>query len=150
MTNTTSYRAIRLHSTFAWGILAAGLGLAQGCAAGPAFTEVTDIPKDKGLVYVYRDPGFFGGGVVYAVKANGQRVCDLVQGGYCPYLVDPGEVEFSAATESTSSVTVDVKAQKAHYVKGSVNVGFFIGRPHLMIVPEATGRGEITKCKLVQ
>ena len=59
---------------------------------------------------------------------NAERVV-LDCRGYFPYYADPGELEFWAKTESTSSVTVDVKAGDTAYVRGSVGVGFFVGRP---------------------
>jgi hypothetical protein len=46
-------------------------------------------------------------------------------------------------------VTLDVKAGGVYYVKGTVGVGFFVGRPHLIVVPQSIGETEITECKLI-
>lgn len=58
-------------------------------------------------------------------------------------------MELWARTESESAVTVDVKAGEVYYVKGEVGVGFFVGRPHLRVVPREKGEKEIAECTLI-
>jgi len=128
-------------------VLLAGVVVVQGCASGPKFEPVVEIPADKGLVYLYRSSSGIGCGVVPPLKANGQTICSLHVSGYYPYFASPGEVEFEAATEAKSAVTVDVKAQETYFVKQTINIGFFIGRPHLMVVPNETGLSEIKGCR---
>lgn len=130
--------------------LMVGLLLLGGCATlGPVYQKVATVPEGMGLVYVYRPNSFVGGAVAYDVKVGEAVVTTLHNGGYYPYLVKPGEVEFWAKTESRSAVTLDVKAGEVYYVKGTVGVGFFVGRPHLMVVPAATAEKEIAECKLI-
>lgn len=124
--------------------------LLAGCATlGPTYQKVDMIPEESALVYVYRPKSFVGGGVSYTVHADGQTVTKLVNGGYYPYFSPPGEVEFWAKTESKSSVTLDVRAGETYFIKGTVGVGFLMGRPHLMQVDAATGQAEIAECKLI-
>lgn len=121
-----------------------------GCAAsGPAFREITDIPKDKGLVYVYRPDSIIGSAIRYSVYADKDVVCKLIRGGYCLYYAKPGEVEFWGQTESKGSLTVDVKAGQKHYVKGSLTMGFAVGRPNLSLVEEQEAMKDIVDCKLL-
>ncbi len=89
-----------------------------------------------------------GGGVHYDVHAGQEVMCNLVQGGYCQYLSDPGELEIWAKTESRSSVTIKVEAGKASYVKAGVSMGLFVGRPSFEEVTASVGAGEISKCKM--
>ncbi len=125
--------------------------LVTGCAAkGTSFQEVTDIPKDRGLVYVYRSNSIIGSAIRYSVYADKDVVCKLIRGGYCLYYAKPGEVEFWGRTESKGSLTVDVKAGQKHYVKGSLTVGFAVGRPNLSLVEEQEAMKEIVKCKLLK
>lgn len=133
-------------SLFLFGVL-----LMSGCAPtlGPAFHKTDYVPDDIGLVYIYRPAKAFGGGVSYDVKANGKVVTTLYSGGYYPYLTDQDEIEFSAKTETTSSVTIGVKAGQTYYLKGTVGIGFLVGRPHLVIVPNEIGEKEIAECKLI-
>lgn len=130
--------------------LLVGILLVSGCVAlGPVYQKAETIPEGMGLVYIYRPSSFFGGGVVYDVKVGETVVTTLQSGGYYPYLVKPGEVEFWAKTESRSAVTLDVRTGEVYYVKGTVGVGFFVGRPHLTVVPATIAEEEIAQCKLI-
>jgi hypothetical protein len=130
------------------------VAIIAGCAAsGPRFEATAQAPSDKGLVYIYRPGKFMGGGVVFDVhvgpKADNNAIVSLRSGGYFPYYAEPGELELWGKTESTSSVTVDVKAGQTTYVRGSVGVGFLVGRPSLEVVDSATGEKELKDCKLL-
>lgn len=124
--------------------------LIAGCATlGPTYQKTDKIPEGMGLVYIYRPSGFVGGGVSYDVKVGDTVITTLYNGGYYPYFAKPGELELWAKTEAKSAVTLDVKAGKIYYVKGTVGVGFIVGRPHLMVVSESVGETEIAECKLI-
>jgi hypothetical protein len=127
------------------------LGL-TGCATlGPVYQKVENIPENSSVVYIYRPSGFVGGGVapnLYTDKGKTYLV-KIYPGGYFPYFAKPGEVDFSAATEAESSVTLDIKPGQIYYVKLTIGIGFFVGRPHLIIVPPEVGEKEIAECKLI-
>ncbi len=116
---------------------------------GPLYQKVDTVPDDKGLVYIYRPKKLVGGGVKYKVKVGDTPITILHNGGYYPYFSEPGEVEFWAKTESRSSVTLDMKPGQTHYIKGTVGVGFLLGRPHLLIVSPDVAEQEILECKLI-
>ncbi len=132
-------------------VLLAGVFLLPSCAPtlGHVYQKPDKIQGNAGLVYLYRPKEIIGGGVSFTVKANGVPITKLYNCGYYPYFATPGETEFSAKTESKSSVTLDVRAGEKYYIKGSVGVGFFIGRPHLIIVPADIAEKEIAECKLI-
>ncbi|MBI5577083.1 MAG: hypothetical protein HY896_12065 [Deltaproteobacteria bacterium] len=101
-------------------------------------------------MYFYRPSGFVGGAVAYDIKtADNNVITTLHSGGYFPYYSNTGENEFWARTESRSSVTLDVKPGGVYFVKGTVGVGFFVGRPHLIVVPNEIAEKEIVECKLI-
>lgn len=126
------------------------LALLSGCTSlGPIYQKVDTLPEDKGLVYIYRPNSFVGGGVSYDVKVGEKPIMTLYNGGYYPYFSSPGEVEFWAKSESRSAVTIDVETGKTYFLKGTVGVGFLVGRPHLTIVSSETGMSEIKECKLI-
>jgi len=131
-------------------LLLIGLFLLSSCASGPAFKKVETIPENMGLVYIYRPGKAMGAAVSYQVKANGVPIIRLNPGGYYAYLAKPGEIEFSAKTESTSSITIDVKPGETYYLKGTIGIGFFVGRPHLVVVTPEVGEQEVVKCKLLE
>jgi len=122
--------------------------LAACTTLGPAFTPDTAVSAGQATVYVYR-PGTMGAALKPTVTANGVPLSDLPAHGYFVYHALPGELELSQHTESTTSVTLDIKAGQTYYVKGSIGMGVFVGHPHLVIVPNADGMSEITQCKLV-
>ncbi|TAL09281.1 MAG: DUF2846 domain-containing protein [Nitrospirae bacterium] len=132
-------------------IVLAAVFAAAGCAPTlqQVYQRVEAIPPGKALVYIYRPGGFLGGAVYYDVRANGTVVTTLYRGGYYPYIAEPAEIEFSAKTEATDSVTIDVKAGQTYYIKGTVGVGFVVGRPHLTVVPASDAESEIAECKLL-
>lgn len=123
----------------------------SACAAsGTPFQRITDTPKDKGVVYVYRPNSILGGAVHYDVHpGNDDVICDLIRNGYCIYYSKPGELELWAKTESRSSITVDVKSGQEHFVKGGLSMGFFVGRPNFTVVDNKTGLEEIAECVLL-
>jgi len=124
--------------------------LLTGCASlGPVYSKVDKIPDNAGLVYFYRPSSFVGGGVSYDIKNGDTVITTLYNGGYYPYFSAPGEKEFWAKTESKSSITLDVKTGQTYYVKGEVGVGFFVGRPHLMVVAPEIAEKEIEDCKFI-
>lgn len=131
-------------------VLAILLGIAISCAPtlGQVYKKVDVIPSDKAIVYIYRPSGM-GALVYYDVKANGKVVTTLYSGTYFPYAADPGEIEFSAKTEASDSVTIDVKASQTYFLKGTVGVGFFVGHPHLTVVPAEVAENEIVNCELL-
>jgi len=131
-------------------LLLIGLFLLSSCATGPAFKKIETIPENMGLVYIYRPGKAMGAAVSYQVKANGVPIIRLNPGGYYAYLAKPGEIEFSAKTESSSSITIDVKPGETYYLKGTIGIGFFVGRPHLVVVTPEVGENEIVKCKLLE
>lgn len=131
-----------------------GLGTICSIAAcaptlGHVYMKIENVPSDKALVYIYRPSSFIGGGVYYDVKANGKVATTLYNGGYYPYVAEPGEIEFSAKTEATASVTIDAKSGQTHYIKGGVGVGFVVGRPRLRVVTANIAEQEIKECKLI-
>ncbi len=130
-------------------LLLLGLLLLSSCATGPKFAKVDSIPEDKGVVYIYRPASPVGMAVVYQVIANAAVIMPLQNGGYYAYFAKPGENEFQAATETVSSVTLDVKPGQTYYIKGTLGVGFAMGRPRLAIVPADVGEKDIANCKLL-
>lgn len=125
----------------------------SGCATTPknadSFKPDTTATLDKATVYLYRDPAFLGGALAPNVSANGVPLADLPSGGYFVYHAAPGSVEFSAHTESHTSVTVDAKVGETYYIKDSIGMGVFVGHPHLALVSGDVGAKEIQQCKLV-
>jgi hypothetical protein len=99
--------------------------------------------KDKGLVIFYRERKLEGWGVSYNIRDGKKEIGGLPNGSYFVYHATPGSHTFAASTESTARRTVDVAPGKTYYLRGEVEMGLFIGRPHLTIVDPAEGASAI-------
>ena len=106
------------------------------------------MPPDKGVVYVYRDSNILGFAIQPIVMVNGRPVANLKPGGYGYAIVPPGETWVSAATEASSSITIEVKAQQEYYVRERIGVGFWVGRLHPSVVPKEIALASIQSTKL--
>lgn len=128
--------------------------LLTGCGAkGPKFVGIEKPQKNQGLVYIYRPSSLMGAAVSYDMHArksdiNDKVIGNLSNGTYIKYITEPNEIEFWGKTESTSSVTIDVEANKMYCIKGGVGIGFFVGRPHLTIVDNKLCLEEIKSTNL--
>jgi hypothetical protein len=126
------------------------LSLAGCTASGPAFKPVQPIPDGKGVVYIYREPGFVGSGVYGTVTANKAPITKIRTGGYYPYVANPGPVHFEVSTEATNEADLTVETGKEKYLKTTVGMGFFVGHLKFSEVSPEIGRKEIGECKLLE
>lgn len=125
--------------------------LIAGCSAsGPAFKPVDPIPTGKGVVYIYRAPGFVGSGVYGTVTANKTPITKIKNGGYFPYISNPGPVHFEVSTEATNEADVTVETGKEKYLKTTIGMGFFVGHLKFSEVSPEIGKKEISECKLLE
>lgn len=116
---------------------------ATGCASGPKFERVTNIPDGQGVIYIYRSASPVGCAVQPLVSVAGKGTVGVSPGGYTYAMVPAGEAEVTSSTEATSSVTVAVKSREERFVRETIGVGFFVGRPELVEVPAETALHEI-------
>jgi hypothetical protein len=130
----------------ALGLLAA---LASCATLGPPFQPLASIPSGKAVVYIYRPPKLVGSAISFTVNAGELPVITLSNGGYFPYIAEPGRISFWAKTETTSFVIIDVAAGTEYFLKGTIGVGILVGRPQLEQVHPTLGRLEILDCKLL-
>ena len=124
-----------------------------GCAInGPVYQKVNKIPENSGVVYIYR-PSHFRPGEGLApnlYRSKGTKyLTKIYNGGYFPYFVEPGEIDFSVATETESSVTLNIAPGKIYYIKLTMGMGVWVLRPHLIVVDPETAEKEIAECKLI-
>ena len=121
-----------------------------GCgASGPTFKPVDPIPAGKGVVYIYREYGFTGGGVYGTVTANAKPITKIKNGGYFPYVSSPGNVHFEVKTETTNEADVLVEIGKEKYLKTTIGVGLIVGHLKFSEVSPEIGKQEISECKLL-
>jgi hypothetical protein len=130
-----------------------------GCATGPAFVAAPPPPKDKALIYVYRQGGFRPGAAgTHHLMLNHKQLTILRHGGYFPALAEPGPVALGLVdvrpfrTDSVNgpeavSTTFTAEAGKTYYVK--FLLGGWSTYARLEKVDAAVGAAEIRDCKLL-
>lgn len=114
-------------------ILLTTLVFLQGCAQMPdQVANQLTAPEDKAVIYFYRT-GFGGGAIKFHVHdLEGKPVGYLGKNGdNFTIEVDPGTHQYWSRAASRNDVVLNVEAGKVYYVKGTVNMGFAVGRPVL-------------------
>lgn len=120
----------------------------SGCASGSAYVPITQVPADKALLLIYREPGMRGAALTPDVDISGEFKFPLTIGGYYPYFAKPGKHTVSVTVNGTRTVTFDAKPGETYYVKGgTVPMGF--GVPAIELVSPEQGAAEIKACKLL-
>lgn len=114
------------------------IALLAGCAAGgPKFSEVKgslpEIGPEQGRIFFYR-PSAVGAAVQPNILLNGIVVGEMVPQGF--FYVDraPGRYLATARTESEASLEIPLAASETKYVRASISLGIFVGRPNLNLV----------------
>lgn len=117
-------------------IVLGGVLVLAGCAS----TEkpvVETIPfalpapvAGKGQVVFYRPSGL-GPLIRCTVRENGAMVGRVADGHYFILPTDPGPHSFTAKTESTDTLRIEVEPDETSYVKCRIGMGLMVGRPNL-------------------
>lgn len=110
-------------------------GLVSACATGPKFSEVaSSMPALKagdGRIYFFRSSSMIGGAIQPDIRLNGQVVGESKPGGF--FYVDrpAGNYVASASTETEKSVSFKLEPGETKYIRSSIGMGLFAGRPVL-------------------
>ena len=122
-----------------------GVALAiSGCAAGPDFKKVDEIPQGKALIYIYRPPTMWGAALTPSVVIDKLNAIQLTVGGYYPYLSDPGEVTIALIHTGRMATKLPVKTGQTYYVKATLQV---MGAPYIEALSADAAQPELSECK---
>ena len=128
------------------------LVLLQGCASGPAYSEMSStippVPADKGRVYIYR-PSVFGAAIQPAVRLDGTEVGTAKSQGFFYVDAAPGSHFIETTTEVSRRLTFMLDKGQTRYVKLSVSMGFAVGHVYPELVDDAVGTKEVKECKYI-
>lgn len=119
------------------------LGLRMLALAGLALPAVAHAADDgktapaiaapapgKGQVVFYR-PGGIGPLIRCTVRENGKMIARVGNGKYYVMAAEPGAHSYTAKTEATDTVRVEVEPDETTYVKCKISMGIVAGRPNL-------------------
>lgn len=101
---------------------------------GPAFTKIEKPKKDEAIVYFYR-PSSYGFFVHYRIlDENKQQVAKIYSKTYSMYKTNKfGERKFTAKTEATSELNLNIEKNKVYFVKGNLKTGILVGHQNLKL-----------------
>jgi Protein of unknown function (DUF2846) len=111
---------------------AAVLSVPSVAVAGEDAAPAT-IPAPKpgmGQVVLFR-PGGMGAAVKCTVRENGHMVGRVSGNRYMVLDVAPGTHSYTAKSESTDTVNVQVEPDETTFVKCKIAMGIMVGRPNL-------------------
>jgi hypothetical protein len=111
----------------------AGLALPAAAQAGdtPQTAPAIAAPASgKGQVVFYRPSGI-GPLIRCTVRENGKMVARVGNGKYYVIQAEPGAHAYTAKTEATDTVRVEVEPDETTYVKCKISMGIIAGRPTL-------------------
>lgn len=106
---------------------------------------------DYAILYVYRHGGT-GGLINYDLYLNDNSIC-VVSNKFkqqIPIYKNGEHAILWAKTEAKSEVPITFEAGKRYYLRCSVKMGILVGRPHLELVDEKTGKLEYESVKIKQ
>jgi hypothetical protein len=134
--------------------LIASLFLSSCATTGVQFNRISDIPSDKGIIYLFRTIDIVPGLNLYSYAVfdgNEEQMCELLPNGYCLIYANPGEVQMSAQTRQKGSISFNVESGHEYFVSAGVMV-FEPGnsRPLFTLVSNKIGLEEISSCRLLQ
>lgn len=117
------------------GLAALALPSSVALAAGDKEEAATAValPKPaagKGQVIFYR-PSSMGFAIKCTIREDGAMVGRVGAKRYHAIEVEPGTHNFTAKTEKTDSVAVQVEPDETSYVKCGISMGVMVGRPNL-------------------
>jgi len=112
-----------------------------GCSASGRAFEPVAVKSDESVVYVFRPTHSYAGSFVsLPVKVDGDNIGGLRNNGYVYRRLTPGPHIVSSSTEVKAEVPFSAEGGKAYFIKAEVEMGYFVGRPNLTMVPEEQGK----------
>ena len=85
----------------------------------------------KGQVVFFRPNKFMGGGITWKVRETGAELGTLSSGRYLIIDAEPGAHTYTATTEATDAITIEVEEGDTYYIETAVSMGALIYRPNL-------------------
>lgn len=133
-------------------IIVLTLFLLSACGSSRGnFIKAREPENDEALVYVYRPSRHVGRIISYTVFEGNNRVVQLKNGVYRPYYTTPGKKKFTAKTESTSEIEMDLVGGQTYFLEGSIGFGVLVGRPKFKEIKDSTTAFiELETCNIME
>ena len=103
-----------------------------------ALAQVEQPEEGKATVVFYRKKKMSGSALKFNVQDSERTYGDLKNGDVMNISVDPGEHTFYSKVFREDAITLNVQAGKVYYVKATIRMGYYAGRPKFEQVDEKT------------
>jgi hypothetical protein len=116
-------------------LLGAVVAVVSACATGPKFADVASsmptLKAGEGRIYFFRSSSMVGAAIQPEIRLTGQVVGQSKPGGF--FYVDrpAGNYVASASTETEKTVSFTLQPGETKYIRSSIGMGLFAGRPLL-------------------
>ena len=107
---------------------------AQTVTDSGATVEEAAPVAPKGTIIMFRGGSIVGSGVACPIMSQGKEITELARGKFSTWSVEPGTYTLN---EKKNGVVVTVAAGETKYVRCSIKMGVFMGKPKLKIVDAA-------------
>lgn len=143
------------HNRFS-GLFLGALLLTSACASVPMSSSEKDaeakkfnIPPTHSRIYLYRNEAL-GSAMKVAITLDGRHKGKTARNIYFSWDVKPGEHELSCLAETDSTITVNAKPGKAHFVWQEMKMGLLSAGCALHEVDQSVGKKAILSCNLAK
>ncbi len=109
--------------------------------------EIPEIKEDQALIVFYRTKSTGGAAIRFHIKHGSEPIGALPNGSVLSRYVDPGQHVFTSEVVTGDSLSLTVEAGEIHFVRGTVKMGLYAGRPTFTVVSEEKARKAIAKIK---
>jgi len=106
-----------------------------------AFDSLAQVPQPeegKAMVVFYRKNKMTGAALKFNVQDSERTYGELKNGDAIYASVDPGEHTFYSKVFREDAITLNVEEGQVYYVKATMRVGYYAGRPKFDQVDEKT------------
>ena len=99
--------------------------------------------EGKAKVVFYRKKKFSGSAIKFSIQDSKRTYGDLKNGDVLEISVEPGEHTFYSRVFREDVITLNVEEGKVYYVKTTIQIGLYAGRPKFEQVNEKTALKDI-------
>ena len=123
----------------------------QVVKAGPASSVPVVAPRpprDRALVFFYRETAFQANWFGYRIADGDQTVGSVRAGTFLPYLATPGEHTFQVRLVAGTRTTLTLRGGHVYYLRADESYEVLYERPRLSLVPATEGAAVVDSLDL--
>ena len=122
--------------------------LLLSCWLVPAPVQAAEIPEvqeDQALIVFYREKKAGGAAIRFHILRGNEPIGSLNNGTVLFHHVDPGTHVFTSEVITGDALSITVEAGKVYFVRGTIKMGLYAGRPTFNIADEQKARNAVGK-----